>query len=74
VTYGTTDAFLVHFGLNGIADLPGLEDLRGVGLLEGTVPPGFKVPMPRAEEGLLPDEEPLDAPDLLDWAPHADGD
>ncbi len=68
VTYGTTDAFLAHFGLERIADLPGLEDLRGAGLLEGTVPPGFKIPLPRADEDLLPDEEPLDAPDLLDWA------
>jgi segregation and condensation protein B len=67
VTYGTTDSFLVHFGLERIGDLPGLEDLKGAGLLEGTVPPGFRIPMPGSDEGLLPDEDPLDAPDLLDW-------
>ncbi|HUG62947.1 MAG TPA: SMC-Scp complex subunit ScpB [Methylomirabilota bacterium] len=73
VTYGTTEAFLVHFGLERVGDLPGLEDLRGAGLLEGTVPPGFKIPMPHADDALLPDEDPLDAPDLLDWvAPHED--
>ena len=69
VTYGTTEAFLVHFGLERIADLPGLDELRGAGLLEGSVPKGFRIPTPRDEEDLLPDEDPLDAPDLLDWMP-----
>jgi segregation and condensation protein B len=72
VTYGTTDSFLVHFGLERIADLPGLEDLRGAGLIEGTVPPGFRIPVPSGDEGLLPDEDPLDAPDLLDWVSETD--
>jgi segregation and condensation protein B len=69
ITFGTTDAFLVHFGLERIGDLPGLDDLRGAGLLEGTVPPGFRVPIPSGDDSLLPDEDPLDAPDLLDWVP-----
>ena len=34
VTWGTTDAFLDHFGLNDIRDLPGMEDLKTAGLLE----------------------------------------
>ncbi|WP_374764022.1 SMC-Scp complex subunit ScpB [Yunchengibacter salinarum] len=34
MTFGTTDAFLAHFSLNDINDLPGLEDLRAAGLLE----------------------------------------
>src|SRR5690606_26400234 len=29
VTYGTTEAFLDHFGLESLADLPGLEELKG---------------------------------------------
>ena len=29
VTYGTTEAFLVHFGLDSIKDLPGLAELQG---------------------------------------------
>lgn len=33
VTYGTTDAFLVHFDLETIKDLPGLAELRATGLL-----------------------------------------
>lgn len=66
VTYGTTESFLVHFGLERIGDLPGLDDLRGAGLLEGHVPPGFRIPVPSDEGGLAPDEDPLDGPDLLD--------
>ncbi len=34
VTWGTTDEFLDHFGLNDIRDLPGMEDLKAAGLLE----------------------------------------
>jgi len=34
VTWGTTDAFLDHFGLSDIRDLPGMEELQAAGLLE----------------------------------------
>jgi segregation and condensation protein B len=34
VTYGTTQAFLVHFGLPSLKDLPGIEELKAAGLLE----------------------------------------
>ena len=34
VTYGTTDDFLVHFGLESIKDLPGLSELKAAGLLD----------------------------------------
>ena len=60
VTYGTTDAFLSHFGLNEVSDLPGLQELKGAGLLDANLPPGFDIPMPRSGEELAPDEEPLD--------------
>jgi segregation and condensation protein B len=60
VTYGTTDAFLSHFGLNEVGDLPGLQELKGAGLLDANLPPGFDIPMPRSSDDLLPDEEPLD--------------
>ncbi len=60
VTYGTTEGFLNHFGLNEIADLPGLQELKGAGLLEANLPPGFDIPMPRSGEELAPDEDPLD--------------
>jgi segregation and condensation protein B len=64
VTYGTTDAFLSHFGLAEVADLPGLQELKGAGLLDSNLPPGFDIPMPRSGEELAPDEEPLDGSEL----------
>ncbi|MCC2113474.1 MAG: SMC-Scp complex subunit ScpB, partial [Hyphomicrobiales bacterium] len=63
VTYGTTEAFLVHFGLEAIGDLPGLDELKGAGLLDSGLPPGFRVPIPRDDSGLADDEDPLDIDD-----------
>jgi segregation and condensation protein B len=63
VTYGTTDDFLIHFGLDGIKDLPGLAELKGAGLLDGHLPPGFTVPEPTDIAALMPDELPLDTAD-----------
>ena len=34
LTWGTTDAFLDHFGLERLDDLPGLEELKKSGLLD----------------------------------------
>ena len=34
VTWGTTTAFLEHFGLNSLADLPGVDELKAAGLLD----------------------------------------
>jgi len=34
MTYGTSDHFLVHFGLNSTKDLPGLAELKAAGFLE----------------------------------------
>ena len=34
LTFGTTETFLTHFGLNELADLPGLADLKAAGLLD----------------------------------------
>jgi segregation and condensation protein B len=61
VTYGTTDAFLVQFGLGEINDLPGLMELKGAGLLEANLPPDFAIPAPRSGDELAPDEDPLDS-------------
>jgi segregation and condensation protein B len=61
VTYGTTEAFLSHFGLDSIKDLPGLAELKGAGLLDATLPPDFQVPEPHDAAALMPDELPLDA-------------
>ena len=64
VTYGTTEMFLSHFGLDAVGDLPGLEELRGSGLLDGRLPPGFSVPMPSDDPALREDEEPLEPAEL----------
>ncbi|MGQ3670868.1 SMC-Scp complex subunit ScpB [Xanthobacter sp. TB0136] len=64
VTYGTTGDFLVHFGLDSIQDLPGLDELKGAGLLDGRIPPGFSIPSPSDDLEPLEDEEPLDAEPL----------
>ncbi len=73
VTYGTTDTFLLHFGLEQITDLPGLDELKSAGLFEGTLPKGFGVPKPRDDSALADDEDPLEdgAADLFDTAPLA---
>ena len=71
ITYGTTHKFLIHFGLEQVGDLPGLDELQGAGLFEGKLPPGYGVPRPDDDEALRPDEEPLDASDALAeaWGP-----
>ncbi|MEL7049140.1 MAG: SMC-Scp complex subunit ScpB [Pseudomonadota bacterium] len=60
VTYGTTEGFLEHFGLDTIRDLPGLSELKGSGLLDPTMPANFEMPQPTDVAALLPDEMPLD--------------
>ena len=60
VTYGTTDTFLEHFGLDSVKDLPGLSELKGAGLLDSNLPPGFSVPEPHDSPVLTPDEDPLE--------------
>ena len=61
ITYGTTEEFLVHFGLESIKDLPGLAELKGAGLLENNLPPDFTVPEPTDAAALMADELPLEA-------------
>ena len=34
VTWGTTDSFLAHFGLESVSDLPGMDELKAAGLLD----------------------------------------
>jgi segregation and condensation protein B len=63
VTYGTTDAFLDHFGLESLSDLPGLEELKGSGLLSNRLPPDMQIPLP-FDGPLREDEDPLDPDDI----------
>lgn len=65
VTYGTTDNFLDHFALEEIRDLPGMEELKGAGLLSTRMPANFSMPVPPSDPDLLTeDEDPLTDVDL----------
>jgi segregation and condensation protein B len=64
VTYGTTETFLSHFGLDTVADLPGIDELKGAGLLDSRVPANFSIPEPHAGVELTESEDPLDPEDL----------
>jgi segregation and condensation protein B len=68
VTYGTTESFLLHFGLENITDLPGLDELKSAGLFDGRLPKGFGVPSPSDDPELREDEDPLEG-DLFDDLP-----
>ncbi|MEZ5892130.1 MAG: SMC-Scp complex subunit ScpB [Parvularculaceae bacterium] len=57
ILYGTTEAFLEHFGLESVQDLPGLADLKAAGLLDARLPPGFAVPSPADGEDFADDED-----------------
>ena len=73
VTYGTSEAFLSHFGLDALNDLPGLDELRGAGLVDATMPADFAVPVPSDDPTLRDDEEPLGPEDVdLGLAPRVE--
>jgi segregation and condensation protein B len=58
LTFGTTDAFLAHFGLASLDALPGKEDLKALGLLDPRAAAALEVPHPGEETAS--DEEPLE--------------
>lgn len=64
VTYGTTDHFLDHFGLAELRDLPGLDELKGAGLLQSQLPANFQVPVPHDSDELTEDEEAFSEDDI----------
>lgn len=65
VTYGTTEKFLDHFQLEEIRDLPGMEELKGAGLLSTRMPSNFSMPVPPSDpDALTEDEDPLTDIDL----------
>jgi segregation and condensation protein B len=66
VTFGTTDAFLEHYGLASLADLPGAAEMKASGLLAMDLPSGFAPPQPSSDLG--EDEDPLDADDAPEFA------
>jgi segregation and condensation protein B len=64
VTWGTTEAFLAHYGLASLSDLPGVTEMKAAGLLNLDLPPGFSVPDPSAAS---PDEDPLEPDETPDF-------
>jgi len=64
VTYGTTEAFLTHFGLENIGDLPGMDELKAAGFLDAVPPSSFIVPNP--SDALAPDEDPYEAEEEIE--------
>ena len=62
--YGTSQAFLEHFGLESIQDLPGQADLKAAGLLDARLPPGFSVPTPSDADDEETGEEDGEAPEF----------
>jgi segregation and condensation protein B len=70
VTYGTTESFLMHFGLENIGDLPGMDELKAAGFLDAAPPVGLDVPSP--SERLAADEEPYEPEEAAPATGHAD--
>jgi segregation and condensation protein B len=64
LTFGTTESFLSQFSLEALTDLPGLDELKGTGLLDSRLPTGFSVPTPTDDPALREDEDPLEPGDL----------
>ncbi|MGB3625377.1 MAG: SMC-Scp complex subunit ScpB [Henriciella sp.] len=70
VTYGTTDDFLEHFGLESLEVLPGRAELEAGGLLSDTVPDDFDpsdVDMPIADMDAMPQVEAEDRSFVTDF-------
>ena len=66
LTWGTSPAFLDHFGLAELSDLPGLDDLKAAGLLrKGQVIGGLIDTVDDDDTEMMDEEE---APDLLEDA------
>ena len=63
VTYGTSEAFLVQFGLESISHLPGMDELKAAGFLDTAIPSALEIPSPG--DTLAPHEEPYDAEEEL---------
>ena len=63
VTYGTSEAFLDHFGLEDTRDLPGISELKAAGLLDSTLPENISLGI---SDGQSPDGEEAEAKDLFE--------
>jgi segregation and condensation protein B len=80
-TWGTTDGFLDHFGLESLKDLPGMDELKAAGLLDarpaieaysvhgalgGDEDVDEKETAEAAADSILPAEDPLDVDEGAD--------
>ncbi len=67
VTWGTTPAFLEHFGLDALSDLPGIDELKASGMLDtrpaGVIAESVELFEARAAE-IAPDDDDDTAPPL----------
>ena len=69
LTWGTSPAFLDHFGLANLADLPGLDDLKSAGFLrKGQVIGGLSDSMDDDAHDELDERDADSDPDLLEEA------
>ena len=69
VTWGTTDSFLLHFGLASRDDLPGIDELKAAGLIGRRVAPVLSesaTTLPFNPPDELPDRPASDADDEED--------
>jgi segregation and condensation protein B len=64
ITYGTSDAFLEHFGLAGLNDLPGAQEFKASGLLGMDLPADLIAPPSLGEAD---DEDPLEPGDAPEF-------
>ena len=70
VTWGTTESFLDHFGLESLDDLPGLDDLKASGLMDKR--PAIQTLTTRGKIALMKDPDMLEEvtnTGSVDWEP-----
>ncbi|MBP5855738.1 SMC-Scp complex subunit ScpB [Marivibrio halodurans] len=72
VTWGTTPAFLDHFGLEDLSALPGVEELKAAGLLD--LRPGAGAIAMRQEDALAEGDEGEDAEDAAEREAYLEND
>ncbi len=65
ITFATTDAFLEHYGLATLADLPGAQEMKALGLVGADAPFDFAAP---PAEPNADDEDPLEPGDAPEFA------
>ena len=64
ITFATTDAFLEHYGLASLGDLPGAQEMKALGLVSGDAPFNFGAPDVSADAD---DEDPLEPGDAPEF-------